>query len=252
MPVPHRLGGPDTPSHGPGDHDELVARAHRARLMQAGQMLAGIVHEINNPLAVIQGYAQLMHERCEDDDDRRDLERILNESRRLGRLVEDMLAFTRRGSDGIETLDLCDVVHAAVTLTTHAMKQAGIAVVASLPEPPLRVRGHRGAYVQVLLNLLYNARDSLKEETRPDRGVTIRAGRAAGATELLVSNNGPGIAPDVAEAIFDPFFTTKKEGTGLGLTLCRDILARYDGRIGIDPPDGERGVTFRVVVPAAD
>ena len=246
-----RLSGPDVPARGRREQDELVARAHRARLMQAGQMLAGIVHEINNPLAVIQGYTQLMQERCTDEVDRRDLERILGETRRLGRLVEDMLAFTRRGSEELETLDLCDVVGSAVTLTTHAMKQAGISVIAALPEGPLFVRGHRGAYVQVLLNLLYNARDSLKRDAHPERGITIRARAAEGSAEVSVEDNGRAIPTELAESIFDPFFTTKENGTGLGLSLCRDILARYEGSIVLDPPNGERGVSFRVVLPSA-
>src|SRR5262249_12730230 len=87
--------------------------AQRARLMQAGQMLAGVVHEINNPLAVILGYAQLLHDRSTNEQDRQDLRTILDEARRAATLVDDMLGFTRRSTDAFETADLQRVVTSA-------------------------------------------------------------------------------------------------------------------------------------------
>jgi two-component system NtrC family sensor kinase len=224
--------------------------AHRARLMQAGQMLAGVVHEINNPLAVIQGYAQLLHDRMPDEEGRRDLACILEEARRLGTLVEDMLSFTRRGTDTVEVVDLNQVVASAVNLTTHSMRQARITLVASMPQDPTHVRGNQGCFVQVVLNLLSNAQQSL-ELGRPDaRGISVRIeAQENGRTALLVANNGPPIPAAQAETIFEPFFTTKPdgEGSGLGLALCREILQRYDASIGLVPGDvGDESVVFRM------
>ncbi|MGQ0551967.1 MAG: sensor histidine kinase [Planctomycetota bacterium] len=232
-----------------GDWD--VQAAHRARLLQAGQMLATVVHEINNPLAVIQGYAQLMQERARSDEDRADLNTILDETKRLATLIEDMLAFTRRETDRVERVDLGRAVAAAVNLTAHAMRQARVAVVAILPREEFLVRGSHGAIVQVLMNLLVNARQSLESGGPPEgRGIAISAHRSpTGCIELLVSNNGPAIPAAVAARIFEPFFTTKAkgEGSGLGLSLCRDLLSRFEASITLDPPDGAGGVTFRLV-----
>jgi signal transduction histidine kinase len=234
--------------------------AHRARLVQAGQMLAGVVHEINNPLAVIQGYAQLLHDRTSSEDDRRDLECILDEARRLATLVDDMLSFTRRGSDAVENVDLQRVVQSALNLTAHDMRQARVSLVATCPRETVLVRGSHASYVQVLLNLLCNARQSLEEGRRDGRCITVRVEPGVvGAdglrrTCLVVSNNGPPIAPEMAEVIFEPFYTTKSEGegSGLGLALCRDVLARFDASIGLDPPEAAgMAVSFRLTLPHA-
>lgn len=223
--------------------------AHRARLMQAGQMLAGVVHEINNPLAVIQGYAQLLHDRSTNDEDRRDLACILDEARRLGRLVEDMLSFSRRGTDTIEIVDLNQVVGSALNLTTHSMRQARITLVASMPKDPSPVRGNQGSLVQVVLNLLSNALQSLESGRPESRGISIRVEvQDDGCTVLMVSNNGPPIPEEQREVIFEPFFTTKTdgEGSGLGLALCREILQRYDATIGVVSGETDEGVVFRL------
>jgi len=229
--------------------------AHRLRLMQAGQMLAGVVHEINNPLAVILGYSQLLLDRSRDEVDRRDLQCILDETRRLATLVEDMLAYTRRGTDQVETVDLGRVVSAAINLGTHAMRQARVGVVATLPDGGAFVRGSHGAYVQVLLNLLTNARQALTEGRHSERGIFLRVERdeALQCVHLLVANNGPPVPPEDAEAIFQPFYTTKPEhaGTGLGLAVCREIVERYGGAIRLEASAPGEGACFRISFPAA-
>ncbi len=235
----------------------LLEAAHRARLVQAGRMLAGVVHEINNPLAVIHGYAQLLHERLASDDDRRDLQCILDETRRLATLVEDMLSFTRRGTDAVEIVDLQRVVQAAVNLTTHEMRQTRITVVARLPAEPCSVRGSHGVYVQVLLNLLANARHSLEGVLGNERGIFVRIeppAPGARSVDLVVANNGPPIQAELAEAVFEPFFTTKNEGegSGLGLALCRELLSRYGAALVLDPPRPDAPpVSFRLTLPTA-
>jgi len=229
-------------------------RAHRARLEQAGRLLAEVVHEINNPLAVIQGYTQLLLERARDPEDRRDLACVLDEARRLGTLVEDMLSFARRGGPEIETVDLRRVVSSTLNLTTHSMRQSRVSLVASLPDEDLLVRGQHGAYVQVLLNLLTNARQSLEAGRAEARGIALRLERGPGGTvRMSVSNNGPPIPDEIRERIFEPFFTTRPpgEGSGLGLALCREILARYGASIALDPAAGPEGPTFRLELPAA-
>ncbi len=238
----------------PGRGSDLDASAaHRARLVQAGQMLAGVVHEINNPLAVVHGYAQLLLERARNEDDRHDLSILLGETQRLCTLIEDMLSFTRRGTDAIETVDLGRVVSAAINLSTHAMRQARVTVIATLPQEAPLVRGQLGAFVQVLLNLLTNARQSFAADVRSGRGVALRVTEGApGRTRLIVSNNGPPIPPELEDRIFEPFFTTKAdgEGSGLGLALCREIMERFGGSIALQSSDDE-GVSFALEFAAA-
>lgn len=228
--------------------------AHADRLIQAGRLLTGVVHEIKNPLAVIQGYAQLLHDKCEDEVDRTDLQSIIDETRRVGALVDDMLSFTRRAPDRAEEVDVSRVVHAAINLTKHMMRQSSVSVVASLPDEPVPAKGQYGAYVQVLLNLLENARQSLAARRDGGRGISLRLELEDDAPPvLIVANNGPPIPRELAERIFEPFVTTKApgEGTGLGLALCREILERYGGSIELSSPTGDTGVAFRVTFPVA-
>jgi two-component system NtrC family sensor kinase len=226
--------------------------AHQARLAWAGRMLAGVAHEISNPLTVIQGFAHVLYARAGAEDDRRDLLCILDETRRLGALVEDMLCFTRRGREDVELVDLARVVRAAVNLTRNEMRLAGVAVVAGLGEEPLLVRAQHGACVQVLLNVLTNARQSLQAVDAAERGIGLRVARdVPGRVALLVSNNGPPIPAEDAARIFEPFFTTKcaSEGSGLGLAVCREVLERSGGKITLDE-NGSAGVCFRLEFPA--
>ncbi len=229
-----------------------VQATHRERLVQAGELLAGVVHEIKNPLAVIQGYAQLLHDKVTDDEDRSDLQCILEETRRVGGLIDDMLSFTRRGAEAVENVDLGRVVSSAINLTSHSMRQGNISLVASLPEAPVYVRGHHGAYVQVLLNLLSNARQSLEAGRPAGRGIAIRLESEGACTAMVVSNNGPAVPDALVESIFDPFVTTKAdgEGTGLGLSVSRQILGRYGASIELDRAVRD-GVSFRVGLPNA-
>jgi C4-dicarboxylate-specific signal transduction histidine kinase len=225
--------------------------------MQAGRMLAGVVHEINNPLAVIQGYAQLLQDRAARDEDRHDLQAILDETRRLASLVDDMLSFTRRGPETVETVEVQRVVQAALNLTAHDMRQARVVVVATVPREAVLVRASHGACVQVLLNLLGNARQSLESGRRDGRAIAIRIEPApAGDTPrscLVVSNNGPPIPPELADVIFEPFFTTKDEGegNGLGLAVCRELLGRFGGTLELERRDDAMPVSFRITLPDA-
>jgi signal transduction histidine kinase len=240
---------------------DVLEAAHEARLIQAGQMLAGIVHEIRNPLAVIQGYAQLLQESLADAEATEDVGRIIQETKRLGALVDDMLSLVRRdGGQRESSIDLARSVQTALNLTTHAMRQAAVTIVSDVPDTGCYVKGQQGACIQVLLNLFDNARESLEECGKKDREISLHIEEGTWEAErgdfwrVDVSNNGPPILPKVADTIFDSFFTTKqaRSGTGLGLALCREILERFGGSICLlDPGHGDRGVVFRLELPKA-
>lgn len=232
---------------------DVHERAHEARLLQAGRLMGGIVHEVKNPLAVIQGYAQLLQERATEPADREDLSRLLDEARRLGTLVEDMLDFVRRGADAAETVDLHRVVEAALNLARYELRQARVSVVANLGDDAVLVRGQHGVYLQVLLNLIANARHAMQEAQTSSPGLSLRLqDGASGRVQVVVANNGPAIDAEMAEHVFTPFVTTRRDGggTGLGLALCREILQRFDGDISLDPPRaGQSGASFRLDLP---
>ena len=241
---------------GPDGADADVLRAaHEARLQQVGRMLAGIVHEIRNPLTVIQGCGQLLEASVEDDAALEDVRNLLDATRRLSRLVDDMLGFVRRdGAESVGSVDLGQVLESTLRLTTHAMRQARVSVVVNAPDTHPPVRGQAAAYTQVFLNLLDNARASLEDVAAADRGVSVRVEPGDTCTVVRVSNNGPPIAPEHAPRLFESFFTTKGagRGTGLGLPLCREILARFGGEIALESPGGAgEAVTFRLELPNA-
>jgi len=150
-----------------------------------------------------------------------------------------------------ENLPRLDEVRVDLTALAFAI---GISLVASLPDRDLLVRGQHGAYVQVLLNLLTNARQSLESGRHEGRGIALRLEpAAAGLVRLVVSNNGPAIPAELAERVFEPFFTTRPqgEGSGLGLALCRQILTRYGGTIVLEPTVADEGPSFRIELPQA-
>ena len=166
-----------------------------------------------------------------------------------------MLGFVRRGADEAQAVDLHGVVESALSLMAYELRQARISVVANLGGEAVLARGQHGVLVQVLLNLLANARNAMTEAHTPDPGLSLRIqDGVTGRVQILVANNGPPIDLELAERIFAPFVTTRGDGggTGLGLALCREILERFDGTISVDPPrPGEQGACFRVDLPRA-
>ena len=233
-----------------------AALVHSERLASMGQMAAGIAHEINNPLAAVKGYAQLLlmqRERLEPAT-AETLERILSSSERISRIVRGLLDFARRkeeraGADVLQPRDANQIVREALVLTEHTLSRfRGVEVATALAERLPPVLADSTEIQQVVINLLTNAADAMGE------GGTIRlATRAAGSdVEIAVADTGPGIPDEVRARIFDPFFTTKEpgQGTGLGLAICHGIVERHRGKITVESREGE-GTEFRVLLPAA-
>jgi len=284
-------GSPDAPPpvQGPGEIgvlaeriDEMARRiserselsaalARGDRLASVGVMSAQVAHEINNPLTTVLGYAKLLLEdKPEGHVDRAGLELIASEAERMKKIVGGLLEYARtpRQSD----LRPADAGEPSRPLPApdHADPAAVCRHVAALLEPQLRRARAKLAIVvetkapiaienhalqQVLVNLVQNAAQAMTEAKTEGGAITITARPAPGgiATLLTVADNGPGVAPKHRGRVFDPFFTTKAAGvgTGLGLAVCKHLVATAGGSIELgDGPDG-RGVTFRVVLPNA-
>jgi len=228
------------------------------KLNAMGRMLAGLAHELNNPLASVLGFGELLQAELADSTDPRvrsaavELSApLVAEARRARSLVRTLLDFTRQsGHDADAACDLGAVLRAAVRLRSYAFQQAGLTLLLE-SMADLRVRGDADRLQQVFLNLINNAFDSLN-----DRGTMLRIGAERTAEDrvtLVFEDDGSGMT--APESVFDPFYTTKPvgEGTGLGLTLVRRFIEDCGGRISCENrPDGGAMFTIDLILVEAE
>ena len=236
--------------------DERLRRSER--MASLGHMLAGVAHELNNPLAAISGFSQLLLRGKWPDDDRKALETIGREARRAERVVRDLLTFARQGNvTRSELVDLHGVIRHIVDTQRYALDTRGVRVQLALSELPVYVQGDTARLEQVMLNLVVNARQAL-EAMRGERAM-IEAPLELNITTAIegdafvvvkVMDNGAGISPSLLGRIWDPFFTTKEEGvgTGLGLSVVHSIVTEHGGVVDVHSELG-RGTEFIVRLP---
>jgi two-component system NtrC family sensor kinase len=226
------------------------------RLASQGQLSASVAHEINNPIAGILNLSMLMRRMLRQDgvpperleEFRGFLESVIAETARVGRIVSDLLAFSRRSSPQRAPADLNEIVQRTLSLMDHKLQLAGVGVESSLADGLPEVSCDASQIQQVVLNLISNAAEAAPKGTIVS--VRTRVAETRDALLLEVSDSGPGMAPEVLDRIFDPFFTTKEEGkgTGLGLTVSYGIVTAHGGDIEVRSRVG-RGSTFTVRLP---
>jgi two-component system, cell cycle sensor histidine kinase and response regulator CckA len=232
------------------------------KMESIGQLAAGVAHDFNNILAVIQGHADMLLSGMVDGSDvEESLKQIAGAARRGGNLTRQLLAFSRKQEMQPQDLNLNEVV-GGMTKMLGRLLGANVAL-QFVPAPGLpAVHGDVGMIEQVLLNLAVNARDAMPRggklvvttavrttgDTQMERNPEARAGQFV---RLSVSDTGCGIAPEVLPRIFEPFFTTKEvgKGTGLGLATVYGIVKQHQGWIEVESEAG-RGTTFNVFLPA--
>jgi signal transduction histidine kinase len=225
--------------------DELV----QSRKMAAvGQLAGGVAHEINNPLAVILGFAQGMERRVPEGDPLRlPVASIVREALRCKNLVQELLTFSRTGKKNFEPVDINALVRATLVLIDARARTQGVRLVQDFAEGLPVIQANKTQLQQILVNLGTNALDVMKGGGT----LTIRTRRnARGEVCLEVTDTGDGIPEEVRARIFEPFFTTKPvgEGTGLGLSLVYEIVQQHRGNIDVDSQVG-RGTTMSVRLP---
>lgn len=242
-------------------------KSTQAQLLQAeklsaiGQLVAGVAHELNNPLTSVIGYAQLLQEEVRDRPETpgirapqqlaHDLRRIAEESERAARIVRNLLAFARRQTAARAPQDVADLCARVVALRSYELKLTGVELVTEF-EPALpRVIVDGGQIQQALLNLVLNAEQAMRGRAQRRLTVGARFDESASAVELYVSDSGHGIDTATLSRIFDPFFTTRDvgEGTGLGLSICYGIIRDHGGHIRVESKV-QVGTTFTVLLPA--
>jgi two-component system NtrC family sensor kinase len=230
------------------------------RLASLGQLSASVAHEINNPVSGVLNLAMLMQRMLKEDgvpqerlpEFRKYLGQVVNETGRVGRIVSDLLAFSRRGKPQRAPADLNKIVRMTLSLVQHKLKLSNVGVEATLREDLPAVPCDASQVQQVVLNLVLNAAEATQSkgvDKRPGQ-VRIETYAAEGMVWLTVSDNGEGIPPENLARIFDPFFTTKSDGkgVGLGLAVSYGIIQAHGGDIEVKSKVGE-GSTFSVSLP---
>ena len=220
------------------------------KLASIGTLAAGVAHEINNPLAGILIYAELLARELEQESPiRENVEVIINQTMRCQQIVNRLLDFSRQSLGEKKLLDVNEILRRCVELVRHQAFFHNIKIELELGEELPQIVGDPGQLQQVFTNLLLNAIDAMA----PLGGGTLalRLGRADGAARVEVEDEGPGIPPERLQSIFEPFFTTKRDsgGTGLGLSISHSIVEQHGGTIAVE--NLARGCRFTVVLPLA-
>lgn len=221
------------------------------RLSALGSLLAGVAHELNNPLSIVVAHATLLEDMAGSDPALvARAQKIRSAAERCARIVQTFLGLARRRPPERRPIRIADVVEVAFDLVGYTLRSAGVAVARDLPADLPEISADADQLVQVMINLLTNAQQALQSREHPRRlAITARATEEGGVA-LTVADNGPGVSAEARERVFDPFFTTKPEGvgTGVGLSLCRSIVTAHGGTIALEETPGG-GVTVRVVLP---
>ena len=230
--------------------EEQLIQAEKLAAM--GQMLAGVAHELNNPLTAILGASELLRDRVGvDENARRQLDMTHRQARRAARIVQNLLEFSRPALPQKKALDLNAVVDRTLQLHEHSLRRSGIEVDFSTAPGLPPIIGDANQLIQVFLNLISNAEQAIRE-IRPSGRIQIRLGQSGSRIFATVQDDGVGIKADALPRIFDPFFTTKRPGggTGLGLSICLSIVREHGGDIEAEAlPAG--GAAFTVFLPIA-
>ena len=220
------------------------------KMAALGRLVSGIAHELNNPLASIMGYAQLLLGRRQGMERNADARKIYQEAERAGRIVKNLLLFARETKPERRAVDLNEIMERTMALRSYELKVENIAVELELdPDLPTTL-ADATQLQQAILNLIVNAEQAI-QQGRGHGHIRVRTQRLSSqrlAFEL--ADDGPGIPPEIASRIFDPFFTTKPVGvgTGLGLSIVYGIVQEHGGEISVASQPG-RGTTFLVELP---
>jgi PAS domain S-box-containing protein len=225
--------------------------AHSEKMATIGRLVSGVAHEVNNPLAAILGFTDLLLENPEvPGSAREDLQIILQETQRTKDIVQDLLSFARQRPVQRELVRVNAVLRQTIKLRSYDFASHGVEVKEEFEETLPPALGDSQQLQQVFLNILNNAYDAVQEAGQRGQ-IKIHTRRQGEAIEVAISDNGKGIADP--QRIFDPFYTTKQagKGTGLGLSICYGIVRAHGGEIQCWNNENGAGSTFVVRIPVA-
>ena len=255
-PIPDRSNRPEGIILLLADETEQIAfrenLAQTEKLSALGEMISGVAHELNNPLAAVMGYAQLLESSPElPPPARRKVHAINQQAVRCQRIVRGLLSFARHHPSEKAPVDLNGVVREVLQLLEYPLRSDGVELILDLDSEIPAVLGDAHQLQQVVLNLLTNAQHAI--QATPRRGRLSARTRARDERVVLeVEDNGGGIAPEHLRRVFDPFFTTKTigKGTGLGLSLAYGCITEHGGEIRVESAFGE-WTRFTIELPAS-
>ncbi len=221
------------------------------KLSAMGQLLAGVAHELNNPLSVVMGRVSLLRQRIAGTPLAEQVEKIAQAAERCARIVKNFLALARQRPPERAEVRLNQITQEAVELLAYPLRVDNVEVQLDLAEDLPVLWADRHQLSQVVVNLVTNAHQAMRE-TPPPRRLTLatRYDSEQGWVSLEAADTGPGIPPELQRRIFEPFFTTKPsgQGTGLGLSLCQGIIEGHRGAIRVESAPGQ-GAMFRIELP---
>jgi PAS domain S-box-containing protein len=230
--------------------EEQLIQAEKLAAM--GQMLAGVAHELNNPLTAILGVTELLRDsEGVQENTKRQLELTHRQARRAARIVQNLLEFSRPAAPQKKPLDVNTIIERTLQLQDHSLRRNSVHVDFQPQSDSPAVVGDANQLIQVFLNLISNAEHAIREVRETGR-IQIRVGRIGGHISVTVQDDGVGVPQEALPKLFDPFYTTKRPGggTGLGLSICMSIVREHGGSIDVETlPAG--GSAFTVYLPVA-
>ncbi len=230
---------------------KLAEAMHQTEKLAAlGELVAGVAHELNNPLTGISTFAQLLLEEELTEDQLESVRTIKRESDRAVAVIRDLLVFSRKTGPRHGPVDLRALIQQTVRLRSYALQSAGVTLQTELDADLPTVPGDDRKLQQVLMNMMVNAEYAMsKTEVRT---LTVRALTGTEHVTLEIADTGIGMSPDVVKHVFEPFYTTKPVGvgTGLGLSVSYGIIQAHGGTIDVKSAPGA-GTTFRIALPLA-
>jgi two-component system sensor histidine kinase TtrS len=230
--------------------------AHVTRLSTLGELIAGIAHELNQPLQSIALFAGACEEslRRGNAEPERMLQwarQIGEQARACGAIVARIRAFARKADGERTRFDVAELIRESVELLAPEARRCGVSVVLETESPSPEIVADRLQIQQVVVNLLRNAYEASRDSDSADRVVTVGARRHEGGVRVSVQDRGAGFAADQRERIFEPFYTTKRNGLGMGLVISRSIIEGHGGRLDVSP-NADRGTTASFTLPRGE
>ncbi|MBF0367111.1 MAG: PAS domain S-box protein [Oligoflexia bacterium] len=231
---------------------------HQEKLASIGTLAAGVAHEINNPLSIVMGYIDIVEMECNNHcgKNNQELIPIIKEaSRRIATIVNGLRTYVRTDTEHVQAIDLHECINKTIHLVEEIYKKENITLKAQLLAHDYFIKGNAGKIQQVIMNMLSNAKDALRNKL--DGCIQIATANdynaQQGSVWIDIADNGSGIAKEIVEKLFDPFFTTKApgKGTGLGLSICSTIVKSFGGTISVKSVQGV-GTSFKIVFPLSE
>jgi len=231
----------------------MAELAHVNRFSTAGELTASIAHEINQPLGAILTNAEtadaMLQSPSPDIAELRDIVKdILQDDRRASEVIRRMRSLLKKAPFELKSLDLNDLARETVEFLSSLAVGRKVELISRMTPEALPIQGDRIQLQQVILNLVVNGIDAMRDTPSESRIISIRTSRVENFAQLSVSDRGSGIPEDKLKVVFEPFFTSRAEGMGMGLSIARTIIEAHNGQIWAKNRD-HGGASFRVKLP---